>query len=164
MATPISNKRASQSEIVRPYLTLDAWRGFAALWVVMVHSCAPVIGTGGDSPWLAHQPLYAFSAWGQLGVSLFFVISGYCIASAAVTALRKPRPLIHFLRSRVRRIYPPYFFATTAAVLSAVAITFLVSHGKLPVPHHHGPSFFGQRISFYLANAMCKFLLCGCSV
>ena len=56
------------------YRMLDAWRGLAALWVVMLH-----VRLETTPDWL-----YRFGAYGHLGVPMFFVISGYCIANAAM--------------------------------------------------------------------------------
>lgn len=68
-----------------PFRILDAFRGYAALWVVMVHCCDRFLG--GNNMAYVHQPLYAFAIRGQLGVILFCIISGYCITAAAHGAL-----------------------------------------------------------------------------
>ena len=99
-----------------PYRLLDAWRGVAALWVVMLHVRLP-----STPAWL-----FSFSAGGHLGVPMFFVISGYCIANAAMRSLEAPRPLRHFLRARVHRIYPPYLCASLLAVGLSLLLTALV--------------------------------------
>ncbi len=101
-----------------PYRLLDAWRGVAALWVVMLH--VRLEATPG--------PLYQFSAGGHLGVPMFFVISGYCIANAAVRSLNVPQPMHHFVTARVRRIYPPYLLASLAAAALSLLLTFLIRH------------------------------------
>jgi exopolysaccharide production protein ExoZ len=101
-----------------PYRLLDAWRGVAALWVVLLH-----IRLHG-----LPAPLYAFSVGGLLGVPMFFVISGYCIANAAMRSLDKSQPAAHFVRARLRRIYPPYFFASLAAALFSLLLTALIAH------------------------------------
>jgi peptidoglycan/LPS O-acetylase OafA/YrhL len=106
--------------------TLDAWRGFAALWVVMVHACLSTIAT--SMPGLRNRPLYAFSLLGGLGVQIFFVVSGYCIANAACVSLSRDSASKRFLWARVRRIYPPYFFASIAAVFVALLARWAVAH------------------------------------
>jgi exopolysaccharide production protein ExoZ len=116
-----------------PYRLLDAWRGVAALSVVLLHIRLHTIPA----------PLYAFSVVGLLGVPIFFVISGYCIANAAVRSFSSLRPVVHFLKARVRRIYPPYFFASLLAVLLSLLLTALVAHhivkssqiAELNLPH-----------------------------
>lgn len=103
---------------IAPYRLLDAWRGVAALWVVLLHvrlETTPAL-------------LYQFSAGGHLGVPMFFVISGYCIASAATRSLNSPQPVRHFLTARVRRIYPPYFLASLVAVTLSLLLTALIRH------------------------------------
>ena len=84
------------------YELLDGVRGLAALAVVLAHHGVAVLG---------HE-----------AVLVFFVVSGYCVAGAAATALRLGTPGVGgfraFLWRRARRIYPPYllslgFFAAT---------------------------------------------------
>lgn len=70
---------------------IDAWRGLAALGVVLHH--------------VAHLPL------GGPSVMIFFVISGYCIAASADSCLRKGLGWKQFMWRRVRRIFPPYLLA-----------------------------------------------------
>ena len=124
-----------------PYRLLDAWRGFAALWVVMLH--VSLVGIP--------APLYEFSQFGLLGVPMFFVISGYCIAHAAMRSLNTPQPVAHFLRARVRRIYPPYFLASlVAAVLSAV-LSLLIRHHVLKSSQLAELDIFHQSLRFYVA-------------
>ena len=103
---------------VAPYRLLDAWRGVAALWVVLLHVRLET----------TPAPLYQFSAGGHLGVPMFFVISGYCIASAATRSLDSPRPVRHFLTARVRRIYPPYLLASLVAAALSLLLTALIQH------------------------------------
>ena len=99
-----------------PYRLLDAWRGVAALWVVMLH-----VRLESTPAWLFH-----LSAGGHLGVPMFFVISGYCIANAAMRSLQTPTPVLHFVKARLRRIYPPYFCASLLAVGLSLALTLLM--------------------------------------
>jgi len=102
---------------MEPYRTLEAWRGFASLWVVMFHAAH---ATFVRYPDLRYARIYAFSAFGSLGVQLFFVISGYCIATAACNVLPRERGFQRFLRARLRRIYPTYWSAWLTAAASTV--------------------------------------------
>lgn len=87
------------------YPLLDAVRGLAALTVVVFHS---------------H---YVKGLW--LSVQVFFVVSGYCIASATDSALRSGLSLGEFLRRRVRRIAPPYLGSVALALsLGAAGLLF----------------------------------------
>lgn len=56
-----------------------------------------------------------------LGVQLFFVISGYCIAAAVDNAREQQLPLLPFMRRRVRRIAAPYFASLGLAAVVKLA-------------------------------------------
>jgi len=73
------------------YELLDGLRGLAALAVVLHH--------------------LGVASFGHYAVMVFFVISGYCIAASADSALRSGTGLGAFIAKRVRRIYPPYLCA-----------------------------------------------------
>ncbi len=70
---------------------LDAWRGLAALAVVIQH--------------VFHLRI------GHWAVMLFFVICGYCITASASSCLKKGIGFRGFMWRRLRRIYPPYILA-----------------------------------------------------
>lgn len=99
------------------YALLDAGRGVACLMVV-VHHASSVL----QDDDAVGSPLRAWVAdllyKGNLGVTLFFVISGYCIAASADAHRRQEHPPLTFLRRRVRRIYPPYW----ASILITLAL------------------------------------------
>lgn len=123
-----------------PYRMLDAWRGVAALWVVLLHVRLET----------TPAPLYLFSAGGHLGVPMFFVISGYCIASAATRSLNSPRPVRHFLTARVRRIYPPYFLASLVAIALSLLLTVMIQHHVVRSSQIVDLDLFHQGWRFYL--------------
>jgi exopolysaccharide production protein ExoZ len=131
---------------VPPYQSLEAWRGCAALWVVLLHSLCLRIADYG--PVLQSNPFYAILMKGQLGVGLFFVISGYCIANAAVSAMSRPNTILSFLKARARRIYPPYYMS----IALWVAATSL--RGRLGAWDSEGSqeSFFGRDPLYYLST------------
>ncbi len=122
-----------------PYRLLDAWRGVAALWVVLLRIRLHTLPA----------PLYAFGVDGLLGVPIFFVISGYCIASAAVRSLDKPRSVAHFVGARVRRIYPPYLLASLIAALLSLLLTALIAHHILKSSQIAELDLRHQRWQFY---------------
>jgi len=110
------------------YGTLDAWRGLACLMVIAFHSAAAYVV---DAEFLARMHTVGGSPadWGCLvcwrlwiGVPLFFVISGYCIAAAAVNTVERGRTIREFLIRRFRRIYPPLWIYL---ILSAAVLMFL---------------------------------------
>lgn len=113
---------------------LDVFRGFAAIWVVMVHCCDRWLTDGNEAH--LREPLYAFSVQGQLGVMLFFAISGYCIVAAAYGALVSGKSTGRYAFERLRRIYPPYLAGLILTILSLVAIRFADAHHLIPHVNH----------------------------
>jgi peptidoglycan/LPS O-acetylase OafA/YrhL len=104
------------------YDLLDACRGVACLMVVLHHAGFAVAfdATGGSGAGAALRRLATGSLWRMnLGVPLFFVISGYCIAASAEAVRRRGGGAGRFLLRRVWRIYPPYW----ASLLLFVAVT-----------------------------------------
>jgi peptidoglycan/LPS O-acetylase OafA/YrhL len=99
------------------YLSLDLWRGVACLLVVLHHAPMysrfwyegaqiPEDSRGNIASWFVSVTSILW-----LGVPIFFVISGYCIAATADATRRRPRPLGTYFMRRFRRIYPPYWFS-----------------------------------------------------
>jgi exopolysaccharide production protein ExoZ len=119
---PVAPQRAAKRGLVVE--SLDAWRGFAALWVVLVHAVVPTMLT--RFPEIAQSTLYRFPLYGALGVPIFFVISGFCIANAAVVLVGSPNGSRRFVRARFRRLYPPYIVMTAIAFIAAIGAGFAV--------------------------------------
>ncbi|MBY0231562.1 MAG: acyltransferase [Gemmataceae bacterium] len=91
----------------------DPLRGVAALWVVVYHLQA-------GSPAVQNVPLVsAVAGAGFLGVPMFFVISGFCLAAAARRSIDEGKPASDFMARRLWRIFPPFW-------CSAVLAAFLV--------------------------------------
>lgn len=88
------------------YDSLDVWRGIACLMIVVFHSTSEYrrfhepSGTNGWTLQLLE------SLW--IGVPLFYVISGFCIAASVDSLRRRDGYLKAYAEHRVRRIYPPY--------------------------------------------------------
>ena len=108
MIPPSSTPRAPRRD------SLDFWRGFACLIVVVYHSVFQPVTS--DASWIVHV---AAKLW--LGVPLFFVISGYCITASADLSRRTPQGPGSFFLRRLRRIYPPCLVLLgVAAMISAL--------------------------------------------
>lgn len=120
----------------RVYGLLDAFRGLAALGVVMAHGA--IFSTGRRSlPGVENTIVFALAKWGMFGVPLFFVISGYCIASASVSVYERGQSwqgLRDFLQARARRIYPPYWAALLFLALCSLGMRAL-KMAHLPYSH-----------------------------
>ena len=118
---------------ISAYRSLDMFRGFAALWVVMGHSCVPFVSRNPD---YSSNPFYAFSLKGQLGVVIFFIISGYCITAAVYSALLSGKSLKRYFLERARRIYPPYLCSVALSVSVDLALGYALRHHWMPPINH----------------------------
>ena len=114
------------STSIRRFRSLDHWRGVACLLVIVYHatlvhmSSAPEPTGGGVA-----QALLGVTHTLNLGVALFFVISGYCITAAADNARRRQGSVRWYFVRRFRRIYPPFWIV----VASSIAMFFLFDYG-----------------------------------
>lgn len=89
----------------KKWLSIQALRGVAVLGVVLFHS--QVIErkySGGDFL------LPGFLRFGQSGVDLFFVISGFVMVTVTKGRFASNRETMRFLWGRLARIYPTYWF------------------------------------------------------
>ncbi len=142
----------------RVYKTIDAWRAVAALWVLFCHATE---GALKEAPILRAQPAYAFCAYGYLGVELFFVISGYCIAAAVASAADRGGAglTVRFFRARIRRIFPPYWAALALLLALGYSLRWAAAHHLAPQAALQNPlvtiatAHQGGGAWFYLTNA-----------
>lgn len=87
-------------------LSIQALRGFAALYVVVFHSGLALAHA--DIPALAWLTTHVIKR-GHVGVDVFFVISGFIIAWVAILGPKGPEPPGEFLVKRAFRLAPPYW-------------------------------------------------------
>ena len=138
-----------------PYRTLEAVRGLASFWVVCFHA-ALLMG-------LAHPDIN--TTWGigllhngYLGVQVFFVVSGYCIAGAACSSMGKPRPVWSFAAARLRRIFPPCWASLILVAGASFFAAWLglkdTSLAKLDLPHQSAGFFIKNLTLTQLAAAL----------
>lgn len=97
---------------------LQALRGVAVILVLLLHlgNAELLYGPG-------RTPLSHFAVFGICGVDLFFVISGYLMATLAQGQFQRPGGAAVFLFSRAARIYPPYW---------VLSLALLAAHRLLP--------------------------------
>jgi peptidoglycan/LPS O-acetylase OafA/YrhL len=116
-------------------LMLDVFRGVACAWVLLHHS----LGTMPLVPGLLHIPgnilgLTARTGW--LGVSLFLVLSGFCLYYPLVrlTPHRPhPVPVGPFLLRRCQRLVPAYLAALGLGVLLGLTTNFWGAWDAAPI-------------------------------
>src|SRR4051794_24338586 len=93
--------------------SVDFLRGFAALAVVFHH--ALFYDAPPSNPPGYFRVAYSILHHGQLGVPLFFVISGFCIhlnwARRYAESGQQGLDFLRFWKRRFHRLYPPYFIA-----------------------------------------------------
>lgn len=112
------------------YESLDMLRGVACLMLLLYHSTFYADLTfrlGQPESWsLAGLPLSIVrKMW--IGVPIFFVISGYCIAASIDSLRRRPHSLWDYFVRRFRRIYPPLW------VMCGITIVFSLSMSFIPI-------------------------------
>ncbi|MBI5137564.1 MAG: acyltransferase [Nitrospirae bacterium] len=93
---------------------LDISRGLAALWVLLYHlepMIAPVFPAGA-----------ALARLGDLGVPVFFVVSGFCITASASGVVAENKRSRHFLLRRLLRIYPAFWASVGVVLATPLAI------------------------------------------
>src|SRR5262249_17824998 len=112
------------------YESLDFWRGVACLSVILYHSVLLRASLGQTSPTYASWAIAGLDRlW--VGVPIFFVISGYCIAAALDRASRTTSSASDFFFRRFRRIYPPLWAVIVASVLFFLIVDVLIAPGLL---------------------------------
>lgn len=101
------------------YESLDFWRGAACLMLVVFHGsfyADASFALHDRSTWSPGSIAIRLIRLLWIGVPIFFVISGYCIAASVDSLSRKTRPLSDYFIRRFRRIYPPLWIACLLAI------------------------------------------------
>jgi exopolysaccharide production protein ExoZ len=107
---------------IRP---MEGIRGFAVFLVFLVHYVTLI------DPWLLQSSAASEAAEhlrriGNLGVDLFFVLSGFLIYGMLI---EKPRPFKRYLARRIQRIYPT--FTVVFIIYLALSVAF-PAESKIP--------------------------------
>ena len=127
---------------------IDVLRGAAVLAVVLFHGMAyraPDVDWGS---WLANA-VYRLTAWGWLGVNLFFVISGFLITGILDDTLRRRNFYERFYIRRALRILPAYVavlvlaWATGFVTPNYIAVCMLFLANMPGFFLRHGYLFYG---------------------
>jgi peptidoglycan/LPS O-acetylase OafA/YrhL len=116
---------------------LDGLRGLAALYVMFHHAWLtvwidpkyfPTDKTGWLTGWLA---------FGHVSVSVFIIISGFCLMMPVVRSGGKLRGgTLGFFKRRAKRILPPYYFALALSCLLLLTIIgkYTGTHWDVSIP------------------------------
>jgi peptidoglycan/LPS O-acetylase OafA/YrhL len=120
---------------------LDGLRGIAVLLVLLRHAAFPVAEQAGRPVWaVGGYDLAIPLINGWIGVDLFFVLSGFLIASHLLRNFDSPNSFSwkRYLAQRFLRIVPTYWFVLALAVMGAIPF-FAV-----------GPQSLGIRTAYHL--------------
>lgn len=118
--------------------SIEGFRGLAAFLVYLVHYATLI------RPWVPEKsPTYYVSetlfSIGNVGVDIFFAISGFLIYAMLI---RRDRPFLPYARRRIARIYPVFL----AVMLIYTALSFVVpSESKIPADA-------GEAVRYLIAN------------
>ena len=118
------------------YLSFDFWRGTACLMLLFYHAIF-FADRGWDlhdrSTWTVGSTVVKLIGLLWVGVPMFFVVSGYCIAGSLDSLRRKPMSLSEYFIRRIRRIYPPLW------IMLGIATVFSLAAGCVPLLADHCP-------------------------
>ena len=93
-------------QILNP--NIQALRAYAAIIVVLFHASI-LVSVNGFSYGILKSATFNIEKWGDFGVDIFFIISGYIMFM--INAKRKQSPL-EFITDRIKRIVPVYWVLT----------------------------------------------------
>lgn len=114
---------SNSNETPKPrFLFLDGLRGVAVLAVLVCHFFIPKLHSA--APYLEQalsKTVGNLTRHGDLGVEIFFVLSGFVIAHSLGNHPVTPRFAIRFIARRAVRLDPPYYVAL-GLMLTVVAI------------------------------------------
>jgi peptidoglycan/LPS O-acetylase OafA/YrhL len=115
------------------YPHVEGLRGVAALYVFIFHAWQTAVqhGAGPLTAWYAFTP---FLQYGHFAVTIFIVISGYCLALPVAKRAGLPFSLTSFFKARARRLMPAY----AAVVLLSIpvwSLAVVIAGGHLNYGH-----------------------------
>lgn len=115
MYTNQNSKILSDSTLRSRLSFPDGLRGIAAFWVVLFHMAEGhhIDKIKSVLPNFLYTPIFA---WGDLGVAVFFVLSGFVMALTAYKVKFNWKNSALFITRRLIRIVPPYYFAIAVAL------------------------------------------------
>ena len=130
--------------------TLDGWRGFAVIAVILYHGRFGFFGENSE--------LSKLSAHGFLGVDLFFAISGFLICGLLLQEYHNHGGinLRRFYLRRCFRILPPYYavlaVVCTISSLGAIHVNYSYLPSCLLFYRNYKPLGMDEQSGFYTAH------------
>ncbi len=121
----------SGSGPLQHFTTLDGLRGVAILAVLIVHYNEHFVPDQGRG-----HVLRTLTDMGYLGVTLFFVLSGFLITRILVRTRDDPRYFATFFKRRSLRIFPLYFAYLAFVCLSSSVLGDWLGYGQYRLNSH----------------------------
>lgn len=115
-------------------------RGFAAL-LVLIHHIFMDTRQYGENSFLINN-FYALEYFGNIGVDIFFVISGFIMVLVHGNDFLKPHAVRIFLIKRIIRVVPLYWILSMVSAFLLFFFPHLFGAGKMLELHHAVSSFF----------------------
>ena len=106
--------------------SIQALRAIAACAVVFHHVCQPFQWAGASSP--LFMQTRAITDFGQAGVDVFFVISGFIMVVITDRWPARDRRALNFLQKRATRVFPIYWIYTTVFLLMTTLPGVMANH------------------------------------
>ena len=122
-------------------LSMEGLRGVAVSLVFIQHFAYQALLLG-HFDGIGLVAMQALRGYGNLGVELFFVLSGYLIYGAL---LKRGVPVLRFMRRRVQRIYPAFL---VAFLIYIAAVELGGMEGKIPRDPMQAILFFASNLLF----------------
>ncbi|KVX09059.1 acyltransferase [Burkholderia ubonensis] len=122
--------RRQELATTRRYESIQVLRALAALGVVAFHTEGNVGTYGWASRIVPH-----ISRYGELGVDVFFVISGFVIALVSYGESRGVQSARQFLAARIARIVPLYWTLTALFVALLAIVPTAFGHARVDLWH-----------------------------
>ncbi|MEO7001530.1 MAG: acyltransferase [Ktedonobacterales bacterium] len=122
-------------------LALDGLRAVAALSVVFFHTFFVVYSIAGQTVFFGYNTTYLWQ-YGQTGVHLFFILSGFLLFTPYAKAMLDGRPLPsakRFFQRRALRILPAYWVCLALLVVLQLVtgtVSYLSTNGLLNIATH----------------------------
>jgi peptidoglycan/LPS O-acetylase OafA/YrhL len=146
-------------------ISIDALRGLAALVILLFHARV-ILWVGLEKTWQNNKlnsinidTLLAYLSaplkFGGLAVTLFFVLSGYCIHRRGAKLLAEnPHPQIEwltFITRRIWRIYPTYI---VALIVTALVDWYLLNNNSFTLDESRILQLQNNSFSIFLASLL----------